>query len=422
LGSSYFKRPKHHRGDARDPLWTRFERLLRPIDHSGDADVALLREQTAAFREACRQVETSDAHVNAIKSAVKSAYELTVNGYSLPSRLQNANVPFHVMDKKEVHEINKLGNYWRICRSLVQLSRSPSRPFTNLRLELVDPFVASITQRGAIGIKRRHVHAEVQMLVHYELKGDPTWPRAIGVSKEACLLCSSFIKSHGLFFVSKAHRQIYPQWTVPDLPDYGPESLDRLQRALLAVRSEVASVLREAKARHSCRLQPMQSSTNLNKPNLPTPSVTTILSTTSNGTQTLKTGTRSPPANVTHGRQEVGSPQSFRRIGGRRDPSPRLADYMSLDWLELFVSYAEPAPGELPRKNLPGLARISLAAAEGGTPKHSLDVSQLQAEGETVLHREISCTDESADLELTVTLTNEHRTPILMKCVWSASS
>lgn len=420
LGSIYFKRPQRHKGDVGDPLWMRFKRLI--MEHTNAGDDALLHDQTKAFREACDHVENSGAHMDAIKSAVKSAYELTVDGYSLPSRLQNARVPFHVTTGKEVREINKIGNYWRICCSLVWLSRSRSRPFANLRLDLVEQFVASTTQRGASGTKRRHVHAEVQMLVHYEVSDSSTWPRAIGVSKESCLLCSSFIKSHGLFLVSKSHRQIYPQWTVPDLPEYSPESLDRLQRALRDVRSEVASVALEAKAGNSYRQQPMQSSTNLNKPNLPTPSITTILSAASSGTDTITPGTRSPPVESTHSRQEVESPQSPGRIGSRSGSPPGFTDHLSLDWLEVFVSFAEPASSELPLKIVPGSTRISLAMAEEKVPKHSLDVSQLNAEEETVLQHEAKRTDEKADLELAITLTNQHRTPIMMKCVWSVSA
>lgn len=327
LESRHFERPRYQKGLGRGALWTRFERLLRSTVHSDDSDVALLHRQIADFRVACLRVEESRANLDAIKCAVKSAYQLTVDGYSLLNRLQNAKVTFHVMDKREVREINKLGNYWRICHDLARLSRSSLRPFANLRLELVDPFAASI----AHGVtKPRHVHAEVQILVHYETKGGPIWPRAIGVSKEACFLCSSLIKSHGLFFVSKAHRQVYPQWTVPDLPEYSPESLGRLQRALLSVKNEVASVLREARGSRTFRPCPMQSSTNLHKPNLPTPSVTTILSATTGGTQTPRTGTRLPPENATYDRPVAESSRSHEQsvhYGTRRSPrSSRIND------------------------------------------------------------------------------------------------
>lgn len=110
LGSQYFKTPAHHRGIPRGPLWMRLERLLKSSVHSGDSDIALLHRQKEAFHTACLHVESSKASMDSIKCAIKSAYELTEDGYSLARRLQNAKVPFHVMDKKEVRDVNKLAN------------------------------------------------------------------------------------------------------------------------------------------------------------------------------------------------------------------------------------------------------------------------------------------------------------------------
>lgn len=202
-------------------------------------------------------MEISNAGVAAIKCVVKDAFRLTEDGFSLLSRLQKAALPPSVMDLREVREINKLGNYWRICLSLAHVSRAYRSLFATIRLETTERFAASIAYGNTI---TRYVHAEVQMLIHYEIKRCATRPRAIGVSKEACFLCNSLIRAHALFYVSKAHRQVFNQWTVPDLSDYRPESRERLQKALQAVRRDVNSVLQQARHDRSFRPYPLQSS------------------------------------------------------------------------------------------------------------------------------------------------------------------
>lgn len=121
------------------------------------------------------------------------------------------------------------------------------------------------------------------MVVYYEISERPTLPRVIGASKEACFLCNSFIKGHGLFCVSKAHCHVYSQWAVPDLAAYGEESLIRMRRTLVSVNRDVTSTLEQARCNRSFRPFPLQSSTNLQKPNLPTPSVTSVPSSSREG-------------------------------------------------------------------------------------------------------------------------------------------
>jgi hypothetical protein len=293
LASRHFKPPLHDRGPPRKALSERFKALTNPSKHDHhDPDVEEFYHQIESFHAASIHIENSNADLSAIKCAVKAAFQLTADGFSLLGRLQKANVPPSAMDRREVREINKLGNYWRICLNFAHLSRSYRSLFASLRLELIEPFSASTSHGSGVA---RHVHAEVQMLVHYEIRGRSTsWPRAIGVSKEACFLCSSLIKSHGLFYVSKAHRQVYPRWTIPDLLEYSPESLHRLQKAVLAIRQDVGTILRQARRKPGFRLCPLQSSTNLHKPIFPTPSVTTVASSSTRETVIARDAIRFP--------------------------------------------------------------------------------------------------------------------------------
>ncbi|MCJ1287938.1 hypothetical protein MMC26_007290, partial [Xylographa opegraphella] len=114
-------------------------------------------------------------------------------------------------------------------------------------------------------------------------------------SKEACYLCDSFIKAHGSFYVSKAHRQIFRQWTVPDLSAYNDATLQRFRTALSAVNRAVLKDLRDARHHRLFRQYPLQSSINLHKIVLPTPSLTTILSNTGTELGSVSTISCKPP-------------------------------------------------------------------------------------------------------------------------------
>lgn len=66
------------------------------------------------------------------------------------------------------------------------------------------------------------VHAEVQILLYYELNAQSRRPRVICASKSACYLCDLFFRVHGGFDVPRSHGRIYDKWT---LPDWKPEDM-----------------------------------------------------------------------------------------------------------------------------------------------------------------------------------------------------
>jgi hypothetical protein len=414
--------------------------------HTPDSEE--LYHQIEYFHTASLHVEDSNADLDAIKCAVKGAFQLTADGFSFFSRLQKANFPPSAMDRREVREINKLGNYWRVCLSLAHLSRSYRPLFASLRLELIQPFAAST----AFGVRKvRHVHAEVQMLVHYEIRGRTTWPRAIGVSKEACFLCSSLIKSHGLFYVSKAHRQIYPQWTIPDLSEYRSESLDRLQKALADVRRDVGSLLKQAARNRNFRPYPLQSSTNLHKPSFPTPSVTTAHSIRSGETdiasETMKSALRHTPPALQEAelleRHSPGlrcrTPQSPASFPSKEASMPSMSlkfltcheiltyakgshcsALVTSDWLELFVCLAGHSSEDSIPQDLLQVDSILLTPVSEERVEHSFDLSQLEPGEEVTIpshtnyHR-----SENADTEMSVVLAFKQKNSISIRWSWS---
>lgn len=97
----------------------------------------------------------------------------------------------------------------------------------------------------------------------------------------------------------------------------------------------------------------------------------------------------------------------------------RLSALVTSDWLELFVSAAESVPNELLQKNVFRPANISLTAATGQASQCSLDMSQFDSGEEIVVGGPDDCIDGGADPELSIILTCEQRTPMLMRYFWS---
>jgi hypothetical protein len=152
-------------------------------------------------------VESTGGVLDPVKAAIKEAFRLTIDGFSLPARLEKIKLAPSELDTREIREVNKIANYWRIWVYFVHLSRSYRSRFGKLQLDIVEPYEPSTALRSNM---KKFVHAEIQMLVSYEISQPPPWPRMIGASKEVCFLCNSFIKAHGCFYLSKAHCQLSP--------------------------------------------------------------------------------------------------------------------------------------------------------------------------------------------------------------------
>lgn len=85
------------------------------------------------------------------------------------------------------------------------------------------------------------VHAEVQLLVHYDNAGDEVVPpRILASNKDACCLCHNLIRLHGRYQVPKSHGRLYRGWCMPVAYQGGP-----LQHALNAfLERQISATLR----------------------------------------------------------------------------------------------------------------------------------------------------------------------------------
>ncbi|PGH18426.1 hypothetical protein AJ79_00495 [Helicocarpus griseus UAMH5409] len=104
-----------------------------------------------------------------------------------------------------------------------------------------------IESQFSSGMKRLDkIHAEIQLLLFYELHPARPCPRYIASSKSACYLCALFIRSHGHFHIARSHGRLYDGWI---LPAWTMEPKSRLhgvvQRFNSALETEIRGVIRD---------------------------------------------------------------------------------------------------------------------------------------------------------------------------------
>lgn len=272
FGSSKNCAPSH-RHEAKAPrLPIELEDLLRgsPLTlrsrHTDDytrllADVEVLRRKFLNF-------ESVSDDRKLFRELVLQVYKITGDGVSLQPRLQRLGFSFEVQQHKLVRQLLKIANYWRACHELPRIAREYRTMFSDIRIEPVQHYMPAY-----FGDQPRHVHAEVQMIVHYELNPTQYMPRVLGASKEACFLCDACIRAHGRFFVSRAHETLFEKWAIPDLAEYSTETLDRFRNVVQRINADVKREhTRHLKGKRFRHPFPPQSFVNLNPANIRTPS------------------------------------------------------------------------------------------------------------------------------------------------------
>jgi OTT_1508-like deaminase len=79
----------------------------------------------------------------------------------------------------------------------------------------VDTESVVINRYGDLVNAKCAVHAEMQLLFHYECLNPSLPPRVICSTKKACYLCNLFFLVHGRFSLPGSHGRLYEKWTFP---------------------------------------------------------------------------------------------------------------------------------------------------------------------------------------------------------------
>jgi hypothetical protein len=93
-------------------------------------------------------------------------------------------------------------------------------------------------------LRDSRVHAEVQIVCHYELHPAAKMPRVICSSKDACYLCNLFVQLHGKFHIPRTHGNVYTSWLLPPISNLTNVQA-RLNKALEAeIRGIIGDLMR----------------------------------------------------------------------------------------------------------------------------------------------------------------------------------
>ncbi|ETI19836.1 hypothetical protein G647_08850 [Cladophialophora carrionii CBS 160.54] len=201
-----------------------------------------------------------------MKEVVNESFSITTSDGALPFRttLKHAGLNCRKwFNNKFIMQIDKLAAYHRIPDTLARAAyRKATRPlFSSIKIEYIEAYQSRLSPVSLTGKKVEcHVHAEVQLVIHYLQSAKTLPPRFIGSSKGACFLCHLLIVEHGSFAVSTWHGRLFDQWTIPDLAEYTPKSVATL-RAIIQRMHDKASRLRTMP--HPRRPYPLTSRHNL---------------------------------------------------------------------------------------------------------------------------------------------------------------
>lgn len=169
---------------------------------------------------------------------------------------------------KCLRQIEKIAAYWRISLSLVDAATTYAELFKpDIKIEYVAPYLdVPTTISYESWAKTCHVHAEVQLAIHYDAvtffneddvpstvvvsEGHSAYmrPRAIGTSKYLCYLCYQFLRAHGYFFPANTHGRLYDQWTIPDLKEFDALCVASSQRCRRIVKEIDEEVVKQIAA------------------------------------------------------------------------------------------------------------------------------------------------------------------------------
>lgn len=451
LGSTKFQRPRHIT-KTREPLPTRLRQLYRnhiqaSVSSRNHPDVDRLDGQIGSFEAAFRQLEEgkSEELIPNVKAAIKQAFDLTEDGVKLPNRLKNLRCPDSLLDARDVQEVGKVSNYWRISRHLALCSWRFRHLFANAEWYPLVQYRAS--SKSQI-IAQQFVHAEIQLLVHYELNSPPLMPRAIGASKEACFLCDSFIRAHGRFSITGAHRQTFCQWTVPDLKEYDWQTIRHFRQILEQVCVEVKQEYLKTQIKRPWRPYPLQSAINLNVVQLKTPSTSSLLSQpgghSSDDTRTIKTRSSSTASTL---RQVKQNPSLLYTSGDGealgRVPSPlppiaeqqvstngreeaRVERHIEItiddavsahrDWVQILASFSSSASVGLttPQQQRFNGGSVFLEPSVAGECQRIVNLAHIPSKEELVIDRDSN--DVLGELSFVLIGTQDQKVQI--RCQW----
>lgn len=245
-----------------EPLWVRIDRILEGVRSRPDW---MLCPQLARLDRLISNARVLDCTLDgpqlreAVATVIRCCAEVSYNrGYrSLEAQLHDLPDGRSISGSKEVMQIDKLARYLGLCKDLAKLSRR--EPFYHsAKVVILEPLTAFAPERPIAALRPCHVHAEVQLILHYEQHPLQRPPRAIGCSKSACFLCDMLIQKLGTYHISFSHRRLYNQWTIKDVDWMTGDRVSHFQHILNTMIDEILLFAKTWQVRDTSQLRQMK--------------------------------------------------------------------------------------------------------------------------------------------------------------------
>lgn len=266
LRSKKWTKPKHLSLTHKKSLWQDFENVAHRVQHIYPRKTERkTREEVgnqllilSKLYEDFERIE-DDEHNTSLQALVRATHAFC-KGTAIrqfAADLEGVRATSQIAGAiKTLHQLEKIGAYWRIAESLVTTASGYSQMFSNIRLEYLTPYASIPTDIAYESwAKTCHVHAEIQLVVEYALripdlepgKEEVGWPRTIGTSKYLCYLCYLFLKYHGRLLMLNTHGRLYDQWTVPNLEDYDKQTRLKFADVLARMDAHICGQIEDMK-------------------------------------------------------------------------------------------------------------------------------------------------------------------------------
>ena len=277
LRSVRWPKPRYLAESHKKPLWKDFSNLIHRAqflyskrEQRSRFAIQLRLQKLAVLYEGFEEADTDFLlDQNYLLRIVKESYELCTcaDMKAYVQKLESVRATAQVAAAiKCVRQIEKIAAYWRIPMSLLKAVEQYTSLFVEINLQYLTPYENIPTPIAyETWAKTCHVHAEVQLVVHYDLQGPADQrlgPRVIGTSKYMCFLCLQFVKAHGQIFPANTHGRLYDQWTIPDLAEYNTVQIHKYRRIIQEIDD---TILELAVLKPKWRPEPMTSRQDLSQ-------------------------------------------------------------------------------------------------------------------------------------------------------------
>jgi hypothetical protein len=257
LRSGRWEKPKYLSQSHKKPLWQDFKNLIHRAQFAYTKKEKSSRERVEELLEKLGAVYksfecSSGDELSEMEHLIRTSFTISsstvIQEYlvRLEGSICSTPTPQVASAIKSLRQIHKIASYLRISISLVKIAREYRELFeSGFRMAFLTPYQSVPT---TIGYEKWattcHVHAEIQLAVHYDLIAEQEGklfltPRAIGISKSLCYLCYQFLRAHRGFFPSRTHGRLYDQWTLPDITDFNDDVAIRYRLILKDIDDEV---------------------------------------------------------------------------------------------------------------------------------------------------------------------------------------